>query len=352
MENKNENELTLLENIKPIEVFSEGGSDLLLEKIKKKVDEFESDVTSDAGRKKIKSFAYEIARSKTALDAMGQSLVVDWKKKSSLVDKERKKIKDFFDDLKEKVRKPLTDFEDAEAERVTIRESRIVEMERLSTTQAFKSTYDVKELISQLEELIKFDWQEFEFKAKTIFEKAELHLNDELEKGLKYEAEEAELSQLRKEKQERDQKDRDDKIASDAAEKAKREAEEKAESEKRELEAEKKAAEQAKIDAENRAIEAEKKAAEDIKLAAEEATKKERERVEAKKVAEDAASAKIAANMEHREKINGEIQAKIANLLSEGWTFDEMLGPVINDVSELIVKEISEGNIPHLSIKY
>ena len=76
------------------------------------------DVNTKAGREAISSLAYKIARSKTFLDdKLGKPLVRDWKAKAAAVDKLRKLARDRLDALKAEVRQPLTDYEQAEADR-------------------------------------------------------------------------------------------------------------------------------------------------------------------------------------------------------------------------------------------
>jgi DNA repair exonuclease SbcCD ATPase subunit len=74
-------------------------------------------VDTAAGRQDIRSLAFKIAQSKTALDAAGKDLVAGWKAKAKKVDEARKEARDFLDALKAEVRQPLTDFEEAEKAR-------------------------------------------------------------------------------------------------------------------------------------------------------------------------------------------------------------------------------------------
>ena len=65
-------------------------------------------------RKTIASLADNGFRSKTTLDGLGKNLVAGLKKKTGAIAKERKKMRDYLDQLKAKTRKPLTDFEESE----------------------------------------------------------------------------------------------------------------------------------------------------------------------------------------------------------------------------------------------
>ena len=76
------------------------------------------DVSTDKGRKAIASMAYKVSQSKTALDTLGKELVSEWKAKSKAVDSERKIVRDRLDALRDEVRKPLTEHEEAEKIRI------------------------------------------------------------------------------------------------------------------------------------------------------------------------------------------------------------------------------------------
>jgi len=120
-------ELLVIEKLTPA-IFTNKGIDPLLEDIKKRVADFKPDISTDDGRQEIKSFAYKIARSKTALDDMGKELVSEWKSKSKLVDAERKRVRDAMDEMRDAVRKPLTDWEDAEKERIAVHVGNMAEI--------------------------------------------------------------------------------------------------------------------------------------------------------------------------------------------------------------------------------
>lgn len=74
-------------------------------------------VDTAAGREAIKSAAYQVARTKTAVDDLGKDLVADVKKQVAAIDARRKVWRDEMDKLRDAVRKPLTDYETAEQRR-------------------------------------------------------------------------------------------------------------------------------------------------------------------------------------------------------------------------------------------
>jgi len=113
---------TALVPIKPVDIpalfTTEGAIENILAEIEKRATDFDADVGTAKGRKEIASMAHKVARSKTLIDGEGKKLVADMKAKTKTIDAERKKVRDFCDDLKGRVRKPLDDWQAAEDERV------------------------------------------------------------------------------------------------------------------------------------------------------------------------------------------------------------------------------------------
>lgn len=161
-------ELLVIGQINAVTVFGrEGGSQSVIDAIRNQVKGLVLDISTAKGRDEIKSVAYKIARTKTALDDEGKRLKADMQKTVDLVDAERKKIRDDLDALKEEVRKPLTDWENAEKLRVQIREDRIAEISSLNVHNDIipLSTELIELKIKRLSELEVFDWQEFVMRA-------------------------------------------------------------------------------------------------------------------------------------------------------------------------------------------
>jgi colicin import membrane protein len=100
-----------IESINAVEVFTGQNLDDLLARIRAEVAPIVPDLTTASSRKEIASLAYKVARSKTAIDDAGKTLVADWKSKAAEVDASRKKARDYLDALRDEVRKPLDDWE-------------------------------------------------------------------------------------------------------------------------------------------------------------------------------------------------------------------------------------------------
>lgn len=334
-------ELTILESVNAIEVFSGDGLDELLEKIAEESKSIVPDVTTAKGRAEIKSIAHKVAKSKTALDALGIDLVADWKQKSKAVDAERKKARDYLDNLKEEVRKPLTDWETAEAGRIAAHESNIQDIATLAET-TINGWLDIslQTMIDNLTEIERTDiddtWEEYVNDAAKAKDKASTGIRKAIERRKAHDTEQAELEQFRAEAAERDRLEAEEKLRKEGEERAKREAEAKAKEESERAERERKAAIQAKEDAERRAEEAE----ENSKRKAEQATQAERDRIEQERVAEEQAAKKREADKKHRAKINN---AAVDALILAGLS---------NKGAKATVTAIAKGQVPYTRIDY
>jgi len=73
------------------------------------------DVTTDAGRKACISQAAKVTKTKTAVDKVGKALVEPLKADAKKVDADRKLYRDGLDAIKTEVRRPVTEWEEAEA---------------------------------------------------------------------------------------------------------------------------------------------------------------------------------------------------------------------------------------------
>ncbi|WP_448952173.1 hypothetical protein [Labrys neptuniae] len=76
------------------------------------------DLTTDKGRKAIASLAFKIARTKTAVEGAAKKMTEDFRKATDEVNSTRNAIVESLATKQKLARKPLTDWEDAEEERV------------------------------------------------------------------------------------------------------------------------------------------------------------------------------------------------------------------------------------------
>jgi len=320
----------------PATVFAPGGVEGIISKLETDVRAIERDITTEAGREAVKSLAYKIARSKTALDDMGKELVAEIKKKSGAIDAERRIIRDRLDALKDEVRGPLTEWEAAEAERVKDHEAGlcvIIESTRFVVPPT-------AEMIRQRFAEIAFydcrDWQEFKERADAAYAEAKATLDAMEQAAEQREADAAELAALRKQAAERAEADR---IAAEEKAKAERQAAEQAAAAERERI---RADQQAKNDQ----AQAERAEADKIAAAAR-AVEQERERVARAKADEERATAKREANKKHVAKVHKEIGAALVAYLFHDTPDEEG-----DELVSTIVDHIAAGRIPHVSITY
>ncbi len=277
-----ETAIVKIEEHNALEVFTGEKLDDYLKAIEDSVLNFVGDIESPSGRKQIASKAYEVAQEKVRIDNIGKALVGDWKKKASLVDSSRKKSREFLDELKEKVRKPLSDWEKAEEER------KQAEREAAELELAMEEAYQMNDLFDREREIqrkeAELQRQEDERKAK---EQAEREEKERVER-------ETRIAQEAKEKAEREAQE-----AIETEKKAKFEAELKAKQDAERAEQEKKEAleraEQEKQEAIAKAQRDEQERQEKIKREADEKTRIEKEKADKK-----------AANVAHQRKINRE----------------------------------------------
>lgn len=321
LEQEDETGLVKKSQITALEDFTIKGLDPILQGIKDVVGEHKSDVATAKGRKAIASLAHSVAKSKVFIDNAGKELVKDLKVKTTAVDTARREARDFLDNLKEEARKPLTDWELAEENRVKAEKLRLEEEEK------------AKKLLEDYEEALREDalWEreralklKEEEEAKRIEEQ---RLEDELKKA--EEARKLEDEKLKKKASEEAKR----KAEQEAEEtiQAEREAREKAEQELKEAEDERiRAEEQAKVDKASAVEEAERKVKE-------EADRKEWAKISAEKEEEEKRE-KLASDKKHRDKINHQIVTAFKDVgIPNG---------------KEIVEAIAQRNIPHIKIEY
>ncbi|PUW50091.1 cell envelope biogenesis protein TolA [Cronobacter sakazakii] len=284
----------------------------ILQKVEREVMSFVPDVTTAKGRKEIASLAYKVAQTKTYLDGLGKDLVAELKEIPKLIDANRKTVRDRLDELKEKARQPLTDYE--------------VEQERIKQEEEAKRA---------AEELAK--------KIESDHEMA-LLMNDAFDR---------ELAE-KKAEQERQRIAHEEEIKRQAEERAKREAEEKAAAEiaaakKREEDAiaakaqAELLAKQEKEKAEREAKEALERAEREKQAAIEAEQRKARE-AEATRMAEekrikDEAAAR-AADVAHRKVVNNKA---LADLVAVGLTEEQ---------ARTAITAIAKGEVTAIRITY
>lgn len=310
-------------------------ADAILAKVKKIVAEFKGDVSTAKGRAEIASMAYKVARSKTYVEAERKKLADYHKELPKKIDATGKHFRDEFEKLQDEVRKPLTDWENAEKARVQGIKDRI-EVMRQHASMTDDSGM-IKAAIARVEAVaIDESFAEFVRAASIAKDAALADLRVSLEFATKREAEAAELTRLREEQAKRDQVDREAKIAKEAAEKATRGAEEKAAREKAESEARELRAKLSQEQAEREA----QRAKDDAERKAKEAVEAEKRRVEAEAAMLREEEAKREADTSNQFRVHSEA---VDDLQAIG---------IAKDLAIEIVYAVRDGKIRNLSLKY
>lgn len=303
-----EKELLVVENINVAEVFSKGGMVKLLEGIEKQVVDIVPILDTVKGRKEVASLARMVSSSKVLIDSVGKDLVSEWKEKSKIVDGERKVSKEFLDNLRDKIRKPLTEWEDAEQERVEA-ESLKIEIEACHVEALDYNKY--------LTDKAAMEAKQAELEAK----EAELNAKAEAQQKKEDDAEaeaEAEKDRIENEEKEREQALEDERLKVAA-----------------EMQAEidrKKAEKQAEADRKAMQVRADAQAQEN-------AARKIAEQIEKDRAAQE----KREANKRHVNKINKEAVESLVIYSSDGINIAE---------AKAVIKAIAEGLIPNVTINY
>ena len=330
------------------------GLDPYIDRIRQEVAGQPVDLTTKKGRDAVASRAFKVRKIKTALDSLGKEQVDRLKEIPKLIDAERKRMREVLDALADEVRKPLTEWEQAEEQRIANHRHEIAMLLGFAQTGDLDAGL-IRANLEHIEGLeIDAAWEEFEAEAHRARAKTLESLRAALAAREKLEAEQAELAELRRKQAEQEQKDREAEIARQAAEKARADAEAKAQAErdaaaKREADA-KAAAERAEREkaeaierqkqAEARA-EAEKLAAEQrAKEAAEAARLAEIKRQADAKAAEEAEQRRREADKQHKASINN---AALAAFIEHGLP---------EACAKQAVILIAKGVIPAVRIQY
>ena len=324
------NLIVLAGELSPLAIFTEeGGMAPILAKIKAKIDSFVPDMTTVKGRKEIASFAYKVVQSKTYLEGVGKKIADEQKLIPKKIDVARKLARDTLDAWAADVRKPLTDWEAAEAARVLKHDQAVHALLDWAIPAPSVSLDTLRvELAKAQAVVVGAECEEYEAAYADAKAKAIAGLTDAIAVRERYEADQAELASLRAAQAERDTKE----AAKEAAHEA--ECREAAMAVLRERAAAAEAASaQAKIDS-------------DAREAAEAELRVRREA--------DAAAAKVAAdakarenNRAHKAAVNNEIVAALIAILHRPDG-----GSNLSTLAKAIVAAIAKGEIAHVAINY
>lgn len=328
-------------------IYVENGLDKFIEQIREGVNEV-PDLSTAKGRARIASLAAQVSRSKTAVEKPGRDYLKRLKEQPKVVEAELRRFVTECDQLRDEVRRPLTEWEDAEKARTEALQQRLVDLRALADVIDAAGNYlpstDIQSRIQEAKSVVLDEsWQERAAEAGVAKDSTIQQLEASLAVAQKREHEAAELERLRKEAEEKARLEREEAIRREAAEQAKRDAEAKAQAEidaaaRREAEA-RAATERAerKAKAATEKAEQEKNDA----IAAERRRQEEAETArlaEQKRIADE--EARRAADKEHRRAIN---RQAIADLIESGLP---------QEMAEKALIAIVSGKVSAVSIKY
>lgn len=351
-------ELQVLEQNVIVSAFNNAnGIQAIVDQIKAQVSSIVPDVTTAKGRKEIASLAYKVAQSKSAIDAEGKKLKEQYTVVTNKIDADRKFARDELDAERDRIRQPLTDWENAEKDRVEKHENAIEAIKNFANNNFLITANSsmIEGAIATLnDQAIDSSFEEYEEQAKLAKLETLETLRNALSETQSLEAERAELERLRQAEIERLQKERDEKIAREAADKARVEAEAKALADRKRAEQEKLEAEQRearlKLEKEQaelreqqlklQAIEREKQAEIDRQKAVEAERLRIEQEAKAKADAELKEQQAREANKAHKKKICNEA---LQGLMSIG---------VSEELGKQILQAIHKGEVPHVSINF
>ena len=363
------------------------GLDPWLEQVRAKVDEFKKvipDLKTRKGREAYASMAHQIAKSKTALEAVGKEISAKQKEIPKLIDAERKRVWDTLESWQKEVRQPLDDWQAAEDARVAKHKEGIQQIKGMALFGETPPASVVARVIGDLEAIETNDtWEEFLAEAAQTKDQTLAKLRTLFAERTQHEAEQAELQRLRAEAEAQAQRDRDAEIARVAAEQARIEAEQRAQAERdasarREQElldqaaATQRAAAQAALDAEAAAerqrlqleLQAEQSRAaaaqaETNRIAAEQRAEQERitavrrqeEAVEQARLAEIARQAAEAEEAQRQQKAREADQAHKVKIM--GAAKEALMSMnITEELAKAIVLKIARREVPNITIHF
>lgn len=365
-----ENALALVASVSAVDFFKPGASDSIISSLEAEARTLAAnlDVSKPNDREAIRSLAAKLGKSKNRLDDAGKELVSGEKARLKLIDAERSAVWDRVEALQKEVRKPLTDWENAEKDRVAAHEERIRELQAAADEAPIRwQSLSVEAMEDRIKEIIADvrDMEEFQSRGTLAQKNAIGAIQAAIDRRKAYDAEQEELVRLRAESAAREQKEREDRIAREAEERERV----RAEVERKRIEEEKFVAEARAKQAEAEKVAAIAKAEKDAKDAAElaeinrkaaeerhardtreaeerayrsrlQAVEDEKRRAQAEKDAAEAEAKKRESDKKHKAAING---VALAAFIEQG--LDEAS-------SKLAVTAIAKGLIPNVKVAY
>lgn len=364
------NELVPVETLNPVAVFAENGLDAVLKKIDDHFRSIVLDPSTAKGREEIRSVAFQITKTRTALFKSAKDLTEQWRTQTTAVNKERGRMEDHLLALEEEIRKPLTEFEEREKQRVRGHEMALEHLAAFKNwihgdTNGDRPSAELlaQKRIESEQFFVSRPWEEFETRAREQQDVNDAALAKAHAERVQWDKDQAELARLRqKEKDDADQAERD-RIANEAAAKAKAAAEAEAAVELIWEQAHRDNAEFDRLAAQERAETAEYLAmyqeAENENRLFDAEIQRQRDVAQAKQDAADNAWLKMVEEAERENAAFDEQARKDRNTRHRGKVNNAAMEALFIAVPSLsttdakkIIQAIVKGEIPNVSISY
>ena len=332
-------------------------------KVKAATEGHVADVTTATGRDAVKSLAFKVTKAKTKLDKLALRLTEDWRNQTALVNASRKKMVSDLEALAADVRKPVTEWEQAE-DRRRDQVDAVLKMFRddgIVTPEDTAETVKARGLVVWNSELDLVMFADRLDEAQATKDATVAALRAAHQRLTKEEADAAELAVLRAEREAREAREAEEAAAKAEAERvATAAAEEKAKQEAAAA-AQAAAIQKAKDDAAAEAIAAERKAAEEAAAEAQRANDAALKAAAAELEAAKAKAAEIAKGIadaaalkEHNDREDAKRAANRAHVSGVMTKAKEaiMRCGITEEQARVIVLAIKAGEIPAVSIAF
>jgi hypothetical protein len=379
-------ELALIDSISDATapaIYVKGGLEPFLIAVQQEVFGEVPDLATRKGRDRIASLAAKVSKSKVAVEKPGREYLKRLKEMPKVVEEELREFTRAMDLLRDETRKPLTEWEEAEAARVANHGATVQSLRDMAMTDGLAAA-DLRTQIDMLESYkVGPHLEEFEAEAHRVKDTALVMLRNGLVKREQHEADLAAIAKFQAEQAERDAQAERDRIAKEAAERATREAEAKAKAEREaaeqrerdaqaaaerrelELKLEAEASARRELEAKQRADQAErdaieqKSAAERARIAAEQQAAQDKIDAQARQEAAVEAERKAALQRQADEaaRVEREARAREADRAHKSATLkaakEAIMGAGLSeDQAKAVVKLIAAGQVPNVKIQY
>ncbi len=351
-----------------------GKRDDLYAHIRREVEAFTPDLTTNKGRDAITALAFKITRTKTAIDAAGKKLNEEARAKIGIVDAARRDARETLDQMAEDVRRPLTEWKEAEKARETAALEGLAILASMSDVSIDDTAETVAARLAELSGLVMNPetYRDGLEEAEKQRVAAVATLQSAHDRLVREEADRAELAKLRAEAAERErmavEKAAEEEAERQRVEAARREEERQAAAAKADAEriqrAQEAAAQAARDEEARKAREAQeaREREHEAALAAERAKAAEAERLrqaEADRIAqiEREREATAAAAQAEAERVAAEQARREKNRAHRGSVMGEAKTAIMScgvdePIAKAIVLAIVAGTIPHTTIQF